>query len=438
MRGLGCVGLALCHRSRVLIYITVVIALLVLSALFSSSETAFLSLQRTRLAHMVDEGAAGAARVQRLLEQPRTLLSAILVGNNLANTAATAVGTALALELLGGGGQAVLAATGVITGLLVVFGEVVPKGVALGHAFAVSRLYALPMAGWVWLVRPVTWVLDHLSRATLRLLGGAGEIDATLTPAELRTAIRRGAETGHLEEMASSHLLRVLRLHERQVQEIMVPRVDIVAVPVSMPLRDAARTLARSGFLRLPVYEGDPDEVVGYLHVSDLHALQVDGLDGHTVRSTMRSVRYESEHASIATVLGLMREHAAYLLMLVDEFGATAGLVTLEDVIEEVIGDVPSESGDEPAGAAMLPGAPRVVDGGLLLADLSRTLGVDLAVAGANTVAGLLLDRLQRLPAIGEGVDHEGFRFTVLEASPRRIVRVAVEPIAGEEPDENG
>jgi putative hemolysin len=414
---------------RVLTSIVIVCGLILLSALFSSSETAFLSLQRTRLAHMVDEGLPGAARVQRLLDQPRTLLSAILVGNNLTNTAATAVGTALALDLMRGDGQAVIVATAVITVLLVVFGEVVPKGVALGHAFGVSRLYALPMSAWVRIVRPVTWLLDHLSRLTLRLLGGADEADATLTAAELRTAIRLGAEAGRLEEMASSHLLRVLRLHQRQVQEIMVPRVDMVAVPVTMPLRDAARALARSGFLRLPVYDGAPDEVVGYLHVSDLHARLLDGLEGRAIRDVMRPVRYESEHASIATVLALMQAHATYLLMLVDEFGATAGLVTLEDIIEEVIGEVPSESGYEVARTAGRPGTRHVLEGSTLLADLSRTLGADLAVAGANTVAGLLLARLQRFPAIGETVDHEGFRFTILEADPRRIIRVAVEPI---------
>jgi putative hemolysin len=422
---------------RVLTSLVIVCGLLLLSAFFSSSETAFLSIQRTRLAHMVDEGVAGAARVQQLLDRPRTLLSAILVGNNLANTAATAVGTALALNLMRGDGQAVVVATVVITVLLVVFGEVVPKGIALGHSFGVSRLHALPLTTWVRIVRPVTWLLDHLSRLILRALGGADEADATLTAAELRTAIRLGAEAGRLEEIASSHLLRVLRLHQRQVQEIMVPRVDMVAVPLVTPLRDAARSLARSGFLRLPVYDGSPDEVVGYLRVSDLNALQLDGLDGHTIADVLRPVRYESEHASIAHVLALMQEHATYLLMLVDEFGATAGLVTLEDIVEEVIGDLRSESGYEAADWAAHPEARQVIDGGMLLADLSRMLGVDFAIAGANTVAGLLLARLQRFPAIGETIDLQGFRFTILEADPRRIIRVSVERRSATTPGED-
>jgi putative hemolysin len=413
----------------VLTYLIILFVLLLLSAFFSSSETAFLSIQRVRLAHMVSEHVPGAERVQRLLDRPRSLLSAILLGNNLVNTATAAVGTALAAELVAGGGAAVLLATGAVTVLLVIFGEVVPKSVALSHSFAMSRLYSWPMLMWIRLTRPIAWGLDHLGHATARLAGGETDTDASLTPAELRTAIRVGAESGSLEETASSHLLGALTLQHRQVQEIMVPRVDIVAVPVETPLRDAARILARSGFLRLPVYEGSPDEVLGFLHVSDLNAIQLDGIEGRTIREVMRPVRYESEHASIARVLELMQEHASYLVMLVDEFGSTSGLVTLEDILEEVVGDLRSESGFEEVDVPLPPEARNVVEGNTLLVDLSNDLGVDFTEIDANTVAGLVLAKLKRFPEIGEAVEHEGFLFTVLAGDERRITSVAVERV---------
>ena len=402
-------------------------SLVALSAFFSSAETSFLSIQRMRLAHMVAERVPGAARVALLLERPTRLLSAALLGNNLVNTAAAAVGTAIATRLIAGDGAAIVAATVGVTVLLVVAGEVGPKSIALRHAFALSRVYALPMLLWVRLTRPLTWALDHLTRALLALVGGPAEQGTALSAAELRTAIRMGAQSGALESVASGHLLGALTLPQRQVQEIMVPRVDMVAVDVEDPLRDAIAAMAASGFLRLPVYEDSPDEVIGYLHVSDLNALQLTGLEGKTVRAIMRPVYYESEHASIARVLEVMQEHASYLVMLVDEFGATSGLITLEDIVEEVVGELRSESGHEEIDEPVTAEHPRVVEGGMLLVDLSHDLDVDFTEIDANTVAGLVLAYTKRFPQVGESVTHRGYRFTVEEADARRITQVRVE-----------
>ena len=411
-------------------YLVVLMVLIFMSAFFSSSETAFLSLQRVRLAHLVREGVPGARRVSRTLERPHSLLSAILLGNNLVNTAAAAVGTVLATQLLPGAqGAAVLIATLAVTLLLVLFGEVLPKSVALSHPFTVSRMWALPMAGWTRLTRPVVWALDLMTQAVLRLVGGGDNVQSgVLGIAELRTAIRIGAEAGALAQIESSRLLGALTLEQRQVQEIMTSRVDIVAVDVHEPLRDVARELARVGFLRLPVYDGNPDNVIGYVHVSDVNAAQLDGPSDHAVREAMRSVTFESEHSSIAHVLQLMQQHGSYLVMLVDEFGTTSGLVTLEDIAEEVLGNLRSESGGEPHEALTPPGGRVEVEGSRLLVDLSYELGAEFTDVEANTVAGLVLSYTHRFPAAGESVEHAGYRFTVLAVDERRITRLAVEP----------
>lgn len=411
-------------------YLIVLIVLLFLSAFFSSSETAFLSLQRVRLEHMVREGVPGATRVARLLDRPHSLLSAILLGNNLTNTAAAAVGTVLATQYLAAAqGAAVLVATLGVTLLLVLFGEVAPKAVALSHGFAVSRLWAFPLGVWTRLTRPVVWALDLLTQAVLRLVGAGDDVDSgVLGIAELRTAIRIGAEAGALERMESSRLLGALTLEQRQVQEIMTSRVDIVATDAREPLNGVARELARVGFLRLPVYDNNPDNVVGYVHVSDVNMAQLDGPSEHPVREIMRPVTFESEHSSIAHVLQLMQQHGSYLVMLVDEFGTTSGLVTLEDIAEEVLGNLRSESGDEPHGALATPGGRVEVEGSRLLVDLSYELGAEFTNVEANTVAGLVLSYTHRFPAKGESVDHAGYRFTVLDVDERRITRLAVEP----------
>lgn len=413
-----------------MVTLVVLLAILIaISSFFSSAETAFLSLQRMRLAHMVAERVPGAARVAMLLERPTSLLSAILFGNSLSNTAAAAVGTAIAARLVSGDGRAILLSTVGVTVLLVVVAEVGPKSIALSHAFGLSRAYSLPMVVWVLLTRPFTWALDYLTRAVLALAGGPTEHATTLTAAELRTAIRMGMQTGALESVASGHLLGALTLPQRQVQEIMVSRVDMVAVDVEDDLRTATERMAASGFLRLPVYEDSPDEVIGYLHVSDLNALQLTGLDGRSVRDVMRPVFYESEHASVARVLQVMQQHASYLVMLVDEFGATSGLITLEDIVEEVVGDLRSESGHEEIDEPVNADQPRVVDGGMLLVDLSHDLDVDFTELEANTIAGLVLAHTKHFPRVGESVLDQGYRFTVVAADARRITEVRIERV---------
>ncbi|MFQ5381167.1 MAG: hemolysin family protein [Dehalococcoidia bacterium] len=414
-----------------LAYVILLIILLLLSAFFSSSETAYLSLQQVRLQHHVNEGVPGAARVAALLERPQSLLSAILVGNNLVNTAAAAVGTFIATELVSGG-KAVLAATLVVTVLLVLFGEVTPKALALSRPELLTRAYVLPISTWARATRPIVWALDHLAGAMRRAIGAHEDSGPlALTSAELRTAIRIGAEAGALESVQSSRLLGALTLDRRRVQEIMVSRLDMVACEAKESAVAVAKRFADSRFTRLPVYRETPDDVIGYVHVADMSAAQLEGVAGRTARDLARPACFESEHASIARVLEVMRENASYMVILVDEFGGTAGLVSLEDILEEVVGELGSESLDPDARGEPESEAERTtIEGTRLLVDLSNDLGADLTEVDANTVAGLVLSYLHHFPAPGEHVDHGGFRFTVVEADSRRIKQVRVEPYA--------
>jgi putative hemolysin len=408
------------------IYISLLVVLLFLSAFFSSSETAYLTLERVRLAHLVHERVPGAARVSALLDRPRRLLSAILLGNNLVNTAAASVATAFVAEVVTGGGVGVVISTISVTILLLLFGEIGPKSIALSRAFALSRLWSLPMMAWVRLTTPFTIALDAASDALIRRLGGE-DTRTTLSAAELRTAIRMGAAAGSLEKGGASHLLGALTLQHRQVEEIMVPRVDIVSAAADAPIREVARLLAEAGYLRIPLYEETPDELVGFVHVSDVNAARIRGRDDRPAREIMRPARYQSERASVAKVLRMMQEEAVYLVLLVDEFGVISGMVTLEDILEEVVGVLRSESGFEAAEEHPSAAERRVVDGSTHLTDLSHDLDVDVTKVDANTVAGLILFHIGHFPQPGEWVDHAGFRFTVVESDARRITSVAVE-----------
>ena len=410
------------------IYLLLLLLLLVLSAFFSSSETAFLSLERVRLEHYVRERRSGAARVSGLLERPGRLLSAILLGNNLANTGAAAVGTVIAAELISGG-QAALAATLVITVLLVIFGEIGPKTVALHHNWTLTRFYAAPLTVWAGVMRPAVAALDLMGRVTVGAVGARRETAGALSLGELRTAIALGAESGELEEQESDMLLGALTLQQRPVRRIMVHRVNMVTAEAREPLREVSARMAEHGFLRLPVYLGDADHIVGYVHVSDINAATTHGgLEG-PVREVMREAIFESELASIARVLEQMKERASYMIILVDEFGATAGLVMLEDILEELVGEIRSESGEEPGEPDIHIGERRVVEGVRSLADLGAELGDDLSHPEAESVGGLKLVYLRRFPQPGESIEHAGYRFTVTDADDRRVTLVTVEQL---------
>ena len=410
------------------VYVPVLVALLLLSAFFSSAETAFLSLDRVQLEHRREEGQPGATGVVRLLNSPRRLLSSILLGNNLVNAGAAAVATVIAADIVGGGADVVVA-TLTVTVLLVIFGELGPKTVALHHNFPLARVYAAPLTGWATLTRPIVAVLDGMNRVLLRLVGEQTDVRHALSLGELRAAIRMGAESGAIEADESSMLLGALRLQQRQVRHIMTARVDMVAVEANEVLSDLAIRLAESGFLRLPVYSGSTDNIVGYVHVSDLNDAFANGRLDVSARELMREPMFDSERASTARVLEAMQASGNHLAILVDEFGATAGLVTLEDIIEEVVGEIRSESGPQRSDVDVRIGGRLYVEGRRPLGDLSQDLGIEIEQADAETVAGLLLGHLRHMPARGEFVETQGIRFTVMAADERRISLVSAEVI---------
>ena len=409
------------------------ILLVALSAFFSSAETAFLSLQRVQLEHAVREGSSGARRVSRLLETPARLLAAILVGNNLVNTAAAAVGTVIVIELFGEGGS-VAVATFAIAILLIVFGEVGPKTIALNHNFALSRVYALPLSVWSIATRPALFVLDRVSRIFLAVFGGEVSSTEILSSAEIRTAIMLGGETGTLAADQTDLLLGALGFRDTQARSLMVARVDIVAVDETDTVRVAAGRLAQAGFLRLPIYGENADDVVGYAHVSDVNTATLAGHGDRPVASIARPVLFEPELASAANVLERMQASSSQMVILLDEYGSTAGLLTLEDLVEELIGEIQSESGREAVGFAATRGARTVVDARMRLSDLEDQLGAVIDHPDAETVAGLILEQLQHIPVRGESIAWQGFRFSVVAADERRIKLVAIEslqPVSG-------
>ena len=403
-------------------YFVLLVLLLTLSAFFSSAETSFLSIERVRMEHERRRGLPGAQRAANLLSEPRRLLASILVGNNLVNTAAATVGGVIAAELVGGNeGLSIIVATVAVTVLLVIFGEIGPKSVALHHNLTVARYYSLPLTWWARLTVPLVITLDWLSRAWLRIVGGEEEASTALSLGELQTAIVHSREEGELARADTSALLGAIRLGDTQVRRIMTGRPQIVSVDASASLAEAGQAFGEVGFLRLPVRFGSGDEFVGYLHGSDVLAELADGRRQRHVRDVMREALFESERASVQRVLSQMQTTGHHLMLLIDEYGATSGLVTLEDILELVVGNIRSETrgGSEPVPVRIA--GEQLVDGRRGLTDLGAELELDFSPEEAETVAGMLLQRFRRIPQREESLDLYGYRWTVADADDRRI-----------------
>ena len=422
------------------VYAVVLAVLLLFSGVFSSAETAFLSVEAVRLEHARRRGLPGAARAAALLEEPRRLLAAILLGNNLVNTGAAAVGTAIAAELLAGG-SALLAATVVITVLLVIFGEIGPKSVALHHNMTMVRLYAWPLRWWVRLTRPLVAGLDALTHVWLRVVGESGEERPALSLGELETAIDLGRQSGELEASETSVLLGALRLSDTQVRRIMTARVQIVSIEADATLSEAARRFGAAGFLRLPVSTsstGSADHFAGYLHGSDVLAQLGAGRGDRLVREIMREALFESERASVQRVLEAMRTSGHHLMLLIDEYGATSGLITLEDILELVVGNIRSEMGRGGEPVQVRISGRQFVEGRRGLTELAAELELDLSAEEAETVAGMLTDHFHRIPRPNEELDLHGYRWTVVDADERRVKLVSFRRLGGQARAEAG
>lgn len=397
------------------------------SAFFSSSETAFMSLQRVRLRHLEETGVRGARSVRNLMEHVDRTLVTILIGNNLVNTAAAAMGTVMVTALLGPEAGVLVATLGV-TVLLLVFGEITPKTIAIRHTERLALLYAAPMKLLTVLFSPFSRLLTWTSTALASATGGSPRATG-LSPAEIRTVILMGEEAGVLHAELTGILRNAIDLQTMNARQIMVPRTEVVGVEASESLEGVVGQIARTGFTRYPVYEGDLDHIVGIVHGKDLLLCLMEGAGGVDLRAVMRPPSFTPATKSLSSLLAEMREQRTQMVVVVDEYGGTAGIVTLEDLIEEVVGEITSEYGVERRQLLRVEGDEAVVEGGVNIADLNQAFDTRLEVEDVDTVGGLLLKQGGRIPRVGEVITYEGLEFTVLTMRRRRIGNVRVRKV---------
>ena len=312
------------------LYLVLFVVCLLLSAFFSSSETAFISLQRIRMEHLLEKNVRGARRVARMIERPEKLLSTILLGNNFVNVAAAALGTVIAVELWGQQ-QGVLIATIGVTILLLIFAETTPKTIATRHAERLSLIFARPIELISWLLTPFVIALSWIASGFTKLVGGTPVPRSLVSPEEIRTMISVGHKEGTVEEAEAEMLHKVFDFGDRPAREVMVPRPEVVSIEQGSKIADFLALYAESPLSRFPVYKENMDNVVGILSVKDVLMAQAKGTISNesTIDDLVRPAYFAPETKRINELFAEMRDKNFRVCVVVDEFGGTAGVVSL-------------------------------------------------------------------------------------------------------------
>ncbi|QRV17006.1 hemolysin family protein [Haloterrigena salifodinae] len=402
-----------------------VLLLIALSAFFSSSEIAMFNLPKHRLEGMVEDGVPGAKLVKSLKNDPHRLLVTILVGNNIVNIAMSSIATAI-LSLHFGGLVGVLLATFGITALVLLFGESVPKSYAVENADTWSVRIARPLKATEYFLFPLIVLFDYLTRQVNRLIGSTGAIESPyVTRDEIQEMIESGEREGVLEEEEHEMLQRIFRFNNTIVKEVMTPRLDMTAVPKDAGIDEAIETCIQSGHARVPVYEGSLDNVLGVVHIRDLvrdlnyGETKADDLE---IEDLIQPTLHVPESKNVDELLTEMRENRMHMAIVIDEFGTTEGLVTVEDMIEEIVGEILKSGEDEPI--EQLDDRTVIVRGEVNIEDVNEALEIDLPEGEEfETIAGFIFNRAGRLVEEGEEITYDGVRITVETVENTRIMK---------------
>ena len=418
----------------------IIAILILLNAFFVLAEYSLIRVRRTRIEQLVEEGNRGAKRVNRLISQPGRFLATIQIGVTFVGFLAAAVAGASVVEDLEGVLDdipalansasiiALLVVTLIVALITIVFGELVPRAIALAHAERLAIVFAAPIDVLGRILAPLVWLLTTLTNATARLVGVSEQEQERVTPEELMILVERGSEQGVIEAEEQQMIGAVLELGQQRVHEVMVPRIDITALPVETPLDEMIRTIVAEGHSRIPIYEESIDNVVGILYAKDLLPL-LSGGERPDLRTLLRTPLFVPESISVDDLLHNLQRRKVHIAIVLDEYGGTAGLVTIEDLIEEIVGEIQDEYDVEEPMVERISDNEARIDGRASIDDLTETFGVDLDDEDKeqyDTVGGLVYHEIGGVPAVGDIVEVDGLTLTVESTDGRRVGKVLV------------
>ncbi len=407
------------------LYLVLLVICLLLSAFFSSSETAFISLQRFRVEHLVKTEVKGARRVAKMIERPERVLSTILLGNNFVNTAAAALGTILAVSVWGQE-RGILIATVGVTIILLIFAETTPKTIAVHHAEKLSLAYARPLQVMSWVFAPFVLVLSWIASSFTKLVGGTPVSRSLISDEEIRTMISVGHKEGTVEEAEARLLHKVFDFGDRPVSEVMVPRLEVVAIEQGSKIADFLALYAESPMSRFPVYKENMDNVAGILSVKDvLMALAKNAIDDQSVIDDLiRPTYFTPETKRINELFAEMQDKNYRMAVVVDEYGGTAGIVSLSRLVEEIVGPVGDELAEAEKEYEAINEYTFQVDGGMRIEEVNEKMNLGLPEGGYETIAGFVLHLLGYIPRQGEQLRYKGLKLVITKMRGLKIEEI--------------
>ncbi len=420
--------------------ILIIALLIVLNGFFVAAEFSLVRVRRSRVEQLVEEGHAGAQRLERLLSKPGRFLAVIQIGLTFVGfLAATFAGASVVGDLqavlkdvpiLAPQAQlvSILLVTAIVSLFTIVFGELVPKAVALAHAERLAFLFSVPVDLLGRLLAPLVWLLTSLTSAITRVFGMTDAQQEKMTAEELMILVERGGEQGVIEAEEQQMIGAVLELGERRVHEVMVPRIDITALAASAPLDEIIDTIVREGHTRIPVYEDTIDNVIGILYAKDLLPILAKGQQPK-ITTILRTPLFVPESLSVDDLLHNFQRRKVHIAIVLDEYGGTAGLVTIEDLIEEIVGEIQDEYDVEEPMLEPISDDEARLDGRANIDDLTEHFGIELDAADReqyDTVGGLVYHEIGGVPEVGDTVEVGGLTLTVESTDGRRVGKVLV------------
>ena len=411
-----------------MLYAIVILALLCCSSLFSACETAFSSVNKIRLKHAAMNGDKTASRALALAEGFDQALTAILIGNNLVNIISASLGTILFTRWFGDGGVGISSLA--MTVLVLIFGEVLPKSYAKSHAEQLTRFFAAPLSVLIFLLKPLIFLFNRLAKLVQSKDG-----EPTVTEDELKVIVEQIEEEGVLEEQESDLVRSALEFDEISVTEVLVPRVSVTAVEQGTDIAEIKRIFLTERYSRLPVYDGTLDDIVGFITEKDFFSLLESG--GTDIQNIMQQILRLPEFARISEAMRQMQRSKAHIAVIMDQHGGTKGIVTLEDIIEELVGEIYDEADEIVPMLTRLDDGSYAVSGEYSIADLSDALELPehLIETECTSVGGWATELAGHIPAEGETITGDWFTMTVTQMQEQRVqeVRLAIHLSAEEE-----
>ena len=372
------------------IQIVLLIILLIGSGFFSASETALMSLSKIKMRHMEEDGVKGAKLVSTLIEDSNRLLTSILIGNNIVNIAATSITTSLFTAMLGAQGVAI--ATGLMTVLVLIFGEITPKTISANNPEKASLVVAKPIKFFVTILTPIVWIFNIITKVIFKLFGVDDKgVKPFITEEELKTMVNVSHEEGLLEMEEREIINNVFEFGDMQAKEAMVQRLDIVAIDMEDSYEEIIDLFKTEKLSRMPVYEETIDDIIGILNIKDIIFLSDEEIENFDIKKYMREAFFTYEFKKITQLLEEMKKDKSQMAIVVDEYGGTAGLITIEDLVEVIVGDIEDEYDEEEDEIQVISPNEFLVDGSTKISDVNEILNIELESEEFDSIGGYII-----------------------------------------------